>query len=59
MKIDLKIAESSIKSHKWLINKRGTINSKNEKDNKCFQYSIALALKYNKFKKRFAKNTKI
>ena len=50
----MKRAESSIKSHKWLINKRATINPKNEKDNKCFQYSITSALNYNKIKKIFS-----
>ena len=58
-KTDMKRVVSYIESHEWLINKGATINPKNEKNNKCFQYAITLALNYNKiFKKRFAKNTK-
>ena len=33
-------------------NKGGTINPKNEKNNKRFQYSIILALDYNKIKNK-------
>ena len=36
-----------MKSPDWLVNKRATINPRNEKDNKCFQYAIAVALNYN------------
>ena len=41
----LKRENSYIKSSEWLINKRATINPKN-KDDKCFQYSIAVALNH-------------
>ena len=41
----LKRGKSCIKSPVWLINKRATINPKN-KDNKCFQYSITVALNH-------------
>ena len=34
-----------MKSSEWLINKRATINPKN-KDDKCFQYSITVALNH-------------
>ena len=44
-KINLKRVKSYIKSPDWILNKRVTINPKN-KDNKCFQYSIAFALNY-------------
>ena len=44
-KISLKRGKSYIKSPKWVINKRATINPKN-KDNKCFQYSITVALNH-------------
>ena len=44
-KISLKRGKSYIKSPEWLINKRATINPKN-KDNKCFQYSITVALNH-------------
>ena len=44
-KISLQIGKSYIKSPEWLINKRATTNAKN-KDNKCFQYSITVALNH-------------
>ena len=53
-KIDIRRAESYIKSPEWIVNKGATINLKNEKDNKCFQYSITSALNYNKIKKIFS-----
>ena len=53
-KIDFRRGESYIKSPDWLLNKGATINAKNEKNNKCFQYSITSGLNYNKiFKKYF------
>ena len=45
-KIDLKRGKSYIKSPQWILNKRATINPKNTKDNKCFQYSIIAALNH-------------
>ena len=54
-KIDIRGAESYINSPKWVANREATINPKNEKDNKCFQYAITLALNYNKIKKCFCK----
>ena len=44
-KIGLKKRKSYIKSPEWVLNKRATINPKN-KDNKCFQYSITVALNH-------------
>ena len=44
-KTNLKRGKSYIKSPEWILNKRATINTKN-KDNKCFQYSIAAALNH-------------
>ena len=41
----LKRGKSYIKSPEWILNKRATINPKN-KDNKCFQYSITVALNH-------------
>ena len=35
-----------------LVNKGATINPKNEKDNKCFQWSIISGLNYNKIKEQ-------
>ena len=34
-----------MKSPEWVLNERATINPKN-KDNKCFQYSITVALNH-------------
>ena len=39
-KISLNRVNSYIKSPEWLKNKGVTINPKNAKDNKCFQYVI-------------------
>ena len=44
-KIDLKRGKSYIKSPEWILNKRATINPKN-KDDKCFHYSITVALNH-------------
>ena len=41
----LKRENAYIKTSEWLINKRATTNPKN-KDDKCFQYSIAVALNH-------------
>ena len=47
-KISLKRGKSDIKSPEWVLNKRAIINPKN-KDNKCFQYSITVALNHQNF----------
>ena len=39
-------------------NKRATINPKNKKDDKCFQYALTLALNYNEIKKKKEKKCK-
>ena len=44
-KTSLKRGKSYMKSPEWVINKRATINPKN-KDNKCFQDSIVVALNH-------------
>ena len=44
--IDLKRGKSYIKSPEWILNKRATINPKNK--DKCFQYSITVALNHQK-----------
>ena len=41
-KTSLKRRKSYMKSRKWVVNKRATINPNG--DNKCFQYSITVAL---------------
>ena len=50
MKIDIRKAESYVKSRNWIANKGAAINPENEKDNKCFQWSTTSALNYNKIK---------
>ena len=55
MKIHIKRAESYVKSRDWIAKKGATINPKNEKDNKWFQYSITSGLNYDKIKKKYLK----
>ena len=45
-KVSLNRASSYIESPEWLHNKGVTINTKNTKDNNCFQYAITAALNY-------------
>ena len=54
-RIDMRRAESYIAFPDWLRNKGATINPKKQKDNKCFQYAITIALNYNKFLKKYLK----
>ena len=51
-KIDIIRAKSYIVSPDWIANKKATINPKNEKDNKCFQWSIIAGLNYNNIKEK-------
>ena len=51
-KIRLKGVGSLIESPEWLKNTGATINPKNRKGDKCFQYPLTLALNYNKIKKK-------
>ena len=51
-KIDIIRAESYIVSPDWIASKKATINPKNEKDNKCFQWSIIAGLNYNIIKEK-------
>ena len=39
----------------WIVNKKTTINPKNERDNKCFQWSIFSGLSYNKIEEKESK----
>ena len=50
--IDIRRAESYIISPDWIARKKATINPKNEKDNKCFQWSIISGLNYNNIKEK-------
>ena len=45
-KISLNRGSSYIKSLEWIKNKGVTINPKNTKDHRCFQYAIAAALNH-------------
>ena len=51
-RIYIRRAESYIISPDWIASKKATINPKNEKDNKCFQWSIIAGLNYNKIKEK-------
>ena len=51
-KIDIIRAESYIITPDWIASKKATINPKNEKDNKCFQWSIIAGLNYNIIKEK-------
>ena len=51
-KIDIIRAESYIVSPDWIASKKATTNPKNEKDNKCFQWSIIAGLNYNTIKEK-------
>ena len=51
-KRDIRRGESCIMSPDWIVSKKATINPKNEKDNKCFQWSIISGLNYNKIKEK-------
>ena len=48
-KVSLSRSGSYIDSPKWLKNKKATINPKN-KDDKCFQYALTVALNYEQIK---------
>ena len=45
-KLSLSRGESYIDSPKWLKNKKATINPQNRKDDKCFQYTLTVALNH-------------
>ena len=49
--IDIRRGGSYIASPDWIASKKATINPKNEKYNKCFQWAITAALNYNKIDK--------
>ena len=50
-KINCKQGGSCIDSPYWIENKKATINSINEKDNKCFQYVVTVTLNHEEIKK--------
>ena len=50
-KVLLKRGGSYIKSPKWLLHKRATINPKNENNDECLWWSIIFGLNYNEVTK--------
>ena len=54
--ISLKRGRSYTESSEWLKNKAATMNQKNKKDDKCFQYALTLTLSYNEIKKKVGKH---
>ena len=57
-KVSLSTGGSCIDSPKWLKNKKATINPKN-KDDKCFQYALTVALNYEQIKDDSERTSKI
>ena len=51
-RIDIRRDESYIISPDQIASKKATINPKNKKDNKCFQWSIISGLNYNEIKEK-------
>ena len=51
-RIVIRRAESYIITPDWIASKKATINQKNEKDNKCFQWSIISELNYAKINEK-------
>ena len=49
-KTSLNRGGSHIESQKWISAKKATINPKNKKDDKCFQYALTVALHHEKIK---------
>ena len=47
-KVDLKRSEPYIETSDWIKQKMATINVEND-DDKCFQYSVTVALNYHEF----------
>ena len=49
-KTSLNRGGSHMESQKWISAKKATINPKNKKDDKCFQYALTVALNHEKIK---------
>ena len=54
-KINPNHGESYIDSADWIKNKKAAINSINEKENKCFQYAVTVALNHEEIGKHAEK----
>ena len=57
-KIDLKSGGSYIETPKWIKKKKVTINVEDE-DDKCFQYSVTVALNYDKIRKNHQRVSRV
>ena len=57
-KIDLKRSGSYIEAPDWIKKKKTRINVEND-DDKCFQYSVTVALNYDKIKKHHQRVNKV
>ena len=51
-RIDIRGGGSYIVSPDWIASKKATINSKNEKDDECFKWSIIAGLNYQKINEK-------
>ena len=51
--------ESYINSPNWIKNKKATINTINKNDNKCFQYSVTVALNHEEIGKNSQRTSKL
>ena len=58
-KTSLNRGGSHMESQKWISAKRATINPKNKKDDKCFQYALTVALNHEKIKENPERISKI
>ena len=58
-KISLNRGGSQITSPDWIENKKATINPQNNKDDKCFQYALTVALNHEKIKDYSVRISKI
>ena len=58
-RISLERGELYVDTPKWIKDKGATINPKNKKDNKCFQYVITVALNQEKIYKNLQRTSKI
>ena len=58
-KVSLSRCGSYIDSPKWLKNKKATINPQNKKDNRYFQYTVTVALNYQKIENNPERISKI
>ena len=58
-KINLNRGRSYMDFPDWIKNKKATINPINKKDNKCFEYTVTVALNHEEIKKVMQRIAKI